>query len=53
MAQNYGGRSEWERQHAAARREADRIARERARLAKQQEKEARERHIEPFQSCFA
>lgn len=45
MAQQ-GGRSEWERRQAAARREADRQAREHARLAKEREKEARERHLQ-------
>jgi restriction system protein len=41
-----GGRSEWERQMAAQRREAERQVREQARLAKEQEKVRQERHFQ-------
>jgi len=44
-----GGRSEWERQQAALRREAERQARERARLAKEYEKALRQQHLESQQ----
>ena len=39
-----GGRSEWERQQAALRRETERQAREQARLAKEQTKRQLEAH---------
>jgi len=44
-----GGRSEWERQQAALRREAERQARERARLAKELEKKRQQQHLESQQ----
>lgn len=40
-----GGRSEWERQQAALRRERERQAREQARLAKEREKELQQQHL--------
>ena len=40
------GRSEWERQQAAFRRELERQAREQARIVKEREKVARQRHLE-------
>lgn len=46
MARSGGGRSEWERQQAAQRREAERLARERDRQAKAEEKARQQRHIE-------
>lgn len=56
MAQRGGGRSEWERQQAALRREAEREQRERARaerqqaqLVKQQERQAHERRLQELQ----
>ncbi|HUC25312.1 MAG TPA: restriction endonuclease [Streptosporangiaceae bacterium] len=44
-----GGRSEWERQQAAQRREAERAAREQARLAKEREKQRLQQHLESQQ----
>lgn len=44
-----GSRSQWERQMAAQRREAERQAREQARLAKELEKARQQRHIESQQ----
>jgi restriction system protein len=41
-----GGRSQWERQQAALRREIERQQREQARLAKEQEKVRQQQHIE-------
>jgi len=41
-----GGRSQWEREMAAQRREADRQTREQARLAKEQERTRRELHLQ-------
>ncbi|MFV2198745.1 restriction endonuclease [Nocardiopsis sp. LOL_012] len=49
MAQRGGGRSEWERQQAAARREAERAAREAARREKEAEKLRKQQHIEKQQ----
>ncbi|WP_405086923.1 restriction endonuclease [Microbispora sp. NBC_01389] len=46
MARSGGGRSEWERQQAAQRREAERLARERDRAAKAAEKARQQRHVE-------
>lgn len=43
------GRSEWERRQAAERREAERQAREHARLAKEREKARREQYLESQQ----
>ena len=40
-----GGRSEWERRMAAQRREAERQAKEQARLAREREKAAKEAHL--------
>lgn len=40
-----GGRSEWERRTAAQRREAERQAKEQARLAREREKAAKEAHL--------
>jgi len=44
-----GGRSQWERQQAALRREIERQQREQARLAKEQEKVRQQQHIEAQQ----
>src|SRR6266536_2998467 len=44
-----GGSSQWERQVAAQRREAERQARERARWEKEQEKGLKQRHLESQQ----
>jgi restriction system protein len=44
-----GGRSQWEREQAALRREIERQARERARLAKEREKARQQQHIEAQQ----
>jgi restriction system protein len=44
-----GGRSEWERQQAALRREIERQQREEARRAKEQEKAQQQQHIEAQQ----
>jgi len=46
-----GGRSQWERQQAALRREFERQEREQARLAKEREKGRQQRHIEAQQSA--
>lgn len=40
-----GGRSQWEREQAALRREMERQARERARLAKEREKARQQQHV--------
>ncbi len=40
-----GGRSEWERRMAAQRREAERQAKEQARLAREREKAGKEAHL--------
>src|SRR6266567_1182443 len=45
------GRSDWERQQAAIRRELDRQAREQARMAKERERERRQRHLESQQKA--
>ncbi|WP_222709259.1 restriction endonuclease [Nonomuraea sp. C10] len=45
-----GGRSEWERQQAAHRREAERRAREAARIAKEQERERQRRRLKQQQA---
>ena len=45
MAQRGGGRSEWERRQAAARREAERATRERVRAEKEAEKRRKEQHV--------
>jgi hypothetical protein len=44
-----GGRSQWEREMAAQRRESERQAREQARLAKEAEKARQERHFQAQQ----
>ena len=44
-----GSRSEWERQQAAQRREAERWAREQSRLAKEREKQLHQQHLEAQQ----
>jgi restriction system protein len=44
-----GGRSQWEREMAAQRREAERQAREQARLAKEAEKARQQRHFQAQQ----
>ena len=44
-----GGRSQWERQLAAERREAERQAREQARRAKEQERARKQQHLESQQ----
>ncbi len=43
------GRSEWERQQLALRREMDRQAREQARVAKEREKQLKQQHLESQQ----
>jgi restriction system protein len=44
-----GGRSQWEREMAAQRKEAERQAREQVRLAKEREKARRELHLQEQQ----
>ena len=46
-----GGRSEWERQQAAQRREAEQRTREQARLAMELEKQRRQQHLESQQQA--